>query len=397
MNVFSNVENSAGYVYYDLQIKNYQNNTRADNASQLKFDDQRTTPIIDRCDAYEMSIVRYQVDTYNLPVYFAEIAPNPNPNPDRMIHSVTLQIKTANNTYKSGIITLLWEQADFTQPVPIPPSQTASGFQVESPYYYCYDYEHVIRIVNVGLKNAMDFLKTQYVNNPSFPDVNPSIADVQSPFFTWNVDRNSATLLARTPFFNTNLTPTDLDPIIEIYFNRSLYSLFNSLPTKKFDINDEFRRHYQIIVDDLHQSRVVKGNGDFGTFQFIEVPQQYSCISNWTPVSSIVFTTSTIPIVVTQLSNPLIFDNGNVIQLSATANNFSTILTDLTSQDQSYRPELLYLPSGSYRWVSLLTNQPLSHVDIQVYWKSKVGSLVPFTLPPGGACSMKILFRKKTS
>ena len=48
----SNVENSAGFIYYDLQIKNLANNRVPDNLIQLKFDEQRTAPIIDQADAY---------------------------------------------------------------------------------------------------------------------------------------------------------------------------------------------------------------------------------------------------------------------------------------------------------------------------------------------------------
>ena len=70
-------------------------------------------------------------------------------------------------------------------------------------------------------------------------------------------------------------------------------------------------------------------------------------------------------------------------------------ITDLVTDEQSYRGSLLYVPSAEYRWISLTTSRPISQFDIQVYWRSKIGSLIPFTLPSGGSCSMKVLFRKK--
>jgi hypothetical protein len=64
MSVFSNVENSSNHVYYDLQIKNIANDRTLDNVTQLTFEETRNTPIINKADDYEMSITRFQCDTY---------------------------------------------------------------------------------------------------------------------------------------------------------------------------------------------------------------------------------------------------------------------------------------------------------------------------------------------
>mmetsp|Transcript_3727 Transcript_3727/g.5643 ORF Transcript_3727/g.5643 Transcript_3727/m.5643 type:complete len:165 (-) Transcript_3727:1079-1573(-) len=36
------------------------------------------------------------------------------------------------------------------------------------------------------------------------------------------------------------------------------------------------------------------------------------------------------------------------------------------------RGSILYYPTAEYRWLSLTTSQPISQIDIQVYWKSKI-------------------------
>ena len=41
--------------------------------------------------------------------------------------------------------------------------------------------------------------------------------------------------------------------------------------------------------------------------------REFSTISNWSPVSSIVFTSNTLPIVATQLSSPVVYQNGQQI------------------------------------------------------------------------------------
>ena len=156
-----------------------------------------------------------------------------------------------------------------------------------------------------------------------------------------------------------------------------------------------FPPYYKIMTDSFNSAKTKQGLFNVQNERFIATRQQYSTISEWTPVSSLVFTSSTLPIVVNQLSDPKLFQNNNLIQLDRPGNNFANIITDLTTEDQSFRGSLLYIPSAEYRWISLTTSQPISQIDIQVYWKAKTGKLIPFTLPSGGSCSLKILFRKK--
>ena len=142
----SNVENSAGYVYYDLQIKNLANNKVPDNLIQLKFDEQRTSPIIDRADAYDRSIVRFQCDSYSLPIYVAEIKEN-SLDRDTMLHDLILIYDNGTERRFMGLTSLIWSPVDTTITPPVPPSQSTNGYQVDSQYYWCYDYDHVLKIV----------------------------------------------------------------------------------------------------------------------------------------------------------------------------------------------------------------------------------------------------------
>ena len=78
----------------------------------------------------------------------------------------------------------------------------------------------------------MDKLKADSVLNPGLYPAD--FVDVQNPFMAWNDDgSNTATLYARADLFNTANQPTALNPVIEVYFNPTLYSMFNSLPINK--------------------------------------------------------------------------------------------------------------------------------------------------------------------
>ena len=392
MNPFSSVENSSGYVYYDLQITNLANTVIRDDIVQLTFDEQRSgAPIIDKADDYDLSIVRFQCDSYSIPVYVAQIQPG-GTDSNTMIHRIIFNYKNGTDT-RIGKSILKWVPVDKTLSVPIPPSQT-NGYQVDSKYYWCYDYDHVCKLVNTALEEAMDVLKQDAVANPA---LYPAGFDaVQAPFISWNESSNTATLYTRADYFNTKNTPTALNPVIEIYMNETLYGMFNSFPiNKKFPEGGSNNiPSYQIMIDNFNGAKTRQGLFNSETERFIVTPQAYSTISEFSPISSFVFISSTLPIISNQMSNPKLYENNNLIQLSRGSNNFANIITDLSTDEQSYRGSLLYAPSV-YRWVSLTTSQPISQIDIQVFLKTKIGNLVPFTLPSGGSCSMKLCFKRK--
>jgi Sputnik minor capsid protein V18/19 len=254
-----------------------------------------------------MSIVRFSLDTFSLPVYIPEISPSQS-DPNQMIQTVTLEYYDGSNYFSSGAVHLSWVNVDQTKPTPIPPSQTSNGFQAETPYYFCYDFEHVLTLVNTALTTAFNAI---IVLNPA------KLASQQAPFLAWDENRNCAILYAREDGYDSTESIST-----KIYFNRSLYALFNSFPVIKYGITNPENKQYQIVVNPFNGAKVVPGNSDvFGTHQLIRVPQYTSTIANWSPVSSIVFTSNTLPIIPNQLSSPLVYQNGNLIQLSTTANS----------------------------------------------------------------------------
>ena len=400
----SNLVEREGHVYYDLQITNIANVRVPDNLIQLTFDEQRISNIVDKADDYDLSVVRFQCDTFSLPVFSATIRQNSDLN--SMVQELWLIYTVGAAQQIAGATNLIWEPADETITPPSQPSSTPGGFQVDSPYYYCYDYDHVLKIVNKALKEAMDRLKADAVANPN---LYPNDFDVVlAPFMCWNESTNTATLYSRADYFDTSNPPSSIPnnpPIhlIEIYFLPTLYSLFSSFPVKKKYITDQygnslkppnFPPYYQIMVDLFHGVKTNQKPTET-TEEFIATPQEYSTISEWSPVSSLVFCSATLPVAATQLSNPCLYLDNQLIQLSRPTNNFANIITDLVTDEQSYCSLLLYYPTAEYRMLTLNSTQPINQVDIQVFWKNKIVKLIPFYLPSGGSCSLKLMFVQK--
>jgi hypothetical protein len=91
----------------------------------------------------------------------------------------------------------------------------------------------------------------------------------------------------------------------------------------------------------------------------------------------------------------VIYLNGSATQLNNTYKNFSNIISDISTDEMVYKPELLFVPAAEYRRIDLQNDQPLTQIDIQVFWKDKLGFIRAFSLPPNASCSMKILFERK--
>jgi hypothetical protein len=390
-------------IYYDLTLTNFnQDGTRL---SQLKFNETRNTYFVPRANEYYLSIVRFQVDSYTLPTHFAEIQPNQG-NPNLMNASFTLEYDNGAGFVDAYQVYCIWEP-NTDIPVPPPPNANPNGLQSNSAYYYAYNFRHMIDIFNTALRDAFGQLQTA---NPV------ALANDLPPFFVWDEDSNKAILYADSGIVSGGSNPSRVGynnyiplffPRIKVYMNRASESLLSSLPYDRMPINNTLGRIFRLKLGFPRQSLSlipyynnlvelpIVFNPSVVNRQFIKLEQEYSTISNWTPVSSVVFTSSTLPINVNSLSAPVIYVNNQVIQNSNNS-NFAPIITDISSNEMVYKPNLLYVPSAQYRLVDLLTNSAINNIDIQVYWKDRFGNLNPFLFGSGATCTIKIAFFKKT-
>jgi len=221
-------------------------------------------------------------------------------------------------------------------------------------------------------------------------------------------------------------TPIKNTPFkFELAFNAPLYSLFSSLPaTKKVITNSTGKRElyytlnfyssglglltpspalnsiipYTFLSTYTNASTGVVTIPTTGTDEYshqkllIKQSQEISTIDTWTPVNALVFTTTSIPIIVNQFTASSSI--GSSPPSSSLDNAFAFIITDLQTNQQGYRPNLLLTPK-IYRMIDLTGNQSLKNIDINVFWRTKTGTLIPFTLASGAMSSIKLLFQKK--
>jgi hypothetical protein len=359
-------------VYYDIQMTNLM--STGTTYETLRFSESRQNPLIDNTGDYSLSIVRFELDTYALPTFIADIVPNQS-NANKMIETITMQWKNS----RQGPLNLTW--TPYNNSV-TPPTTAIPTVDYSTDYYWGNNFRHYCDLVNNTFDSLTASLKTA---------VGAELNNLLPPKLVWDENTQKAVLYTQDAFYNSKLT----DHVL-IYFNRSLYAKFTSFPATK-RLTSLFNKHYEIQVNDDYTSRNVTlpvSVGGVTQQSFIKTPQEYSTISNWNAVSSIVFTSNTLPIVATQTSDPLVFID-NVSAPRGTALTSAQVISDMATNDMCYKPNLMYVPSAEYRFIDMYGAGELHNIDINVFWKDKKGVLRPFNMGSGATASIKILFKLK--
>lgn len=132
--------------------------------------------------------------------------------------------------------------------------------------------------------------------------------------------------------------------------------------------------------------------------------QDYSSTDSlWSPVSSIVFTSTLLPVKSEATGAPVVLGAGNIGFTQATSQSaFQPIITDISLDTSSgnadaYRKFIYYAPSAEYRLSDFSSSkQDIRNIDIQVYWKNRLDNqLYPINMFNLSSVSIKVMFKHK--
>lgn len=370
---------SVDKLYYDITFTNLAQDQTI--SPPINFTETRNTPFILDPEQYYLSIIRFSLDCNSLPLFIPNIQPN-QPNINLTTYYISLSYKPPIPGSFDIVVSkpIIFEPQNLIASLPSPPTQTPDKLQDNSSgYYYIYTYQFWIYLINKTFKECYDELVVL-----SFPNAPASY----HPVLEFDTSGMIGVINADVAFYESSLP----NPIT-IYFNNNLGQLFASFP---FYINASSGfLNYKLAVSVFGGSTLIKYPTTNPTYTAIQCWQEYSTASDWSPVQSIVFTSTLLPVVSNQLSNPIILFNGGAIASNGNNNNFAQIITDMVADNNNYKPFVLYNPQAEYRLVELIGNTPLYSVDIQIYWKNRFGQLIPFRLTPQGSATIKLMFTKK--
>ena len=210
------------------------------------------------------------------------------------------------------------------------------------------------------------------------------------PVFTWDSESNVAILNADILGYNKTVANH-----INIYLNLPLGQLFNSLPVYIEPFPALLGKNFRVDTDNFGNAQVVPFPFYLPTYNAYQIFQEQTAVNVWSPISSIVFTSNTLPINSTNVCNPSIFLDGNSTNNNGNNSDIAQVITDFQAENNIYKNSVLYIPSGENRYVDLMGTSPLYTIDINVLWKNKLGELQPFRLSAGCSASIKVLFERK--
>lgn len=322
-------------LYIDLQM----NNIQVEKSSQrvkCEFFQSSTQEIIPNTTNYKLSIIRFVLNTETLPVFIPTMKTNSRVD---TIYSITMEY--------DGIYYQKYMEFHPQVLNPVEPEE----------YFYCLNYSYVAYLINKCLSQCLDGL----IN------LVPTLENT-SPHFTFIYD-------VQTKLFSIDGTFGYNDTgFINLYFNYNLNALFPSFPAMVANKN--------VNGMDIQFNPYLSGS--------TTLTQEYSTIGLLNPISSILFTSSLIPIF-PSITNPAqIFSNGTQLNTSS-AYSFSNIITDFVGNDLAFVPFIQY-DASVYRYIALKNNNQIRNIDIQINWISKTdGRVRPIYISPGGFSSIKML------
>ena len=430
---------------------------------QIRFNETRDTALVKDASKYNFSIIRFTMNGANrdLPLFIPIIQTGQN-DPNLTTYSVALTLQQEWNTTDLGVQTFniaptptfitYTPETRNPQFAPIPRPPTVEQ-DLSTRYYWVYTYCYWIGLVNQTLVEAHlklynDF-QTAWANTLTIdPFPYATFADFQASVGTPQIEYTDElkplfTILADSDGFGERLetfTPVspgaNTAPKLRLFFNTNMYGLFanfcnlywntTTIPPTVFEGNQILNgfpspvpegyvneimfpnKFYQNIVD--YRLSPYSGVPPLGYVPITKqkvywrITQDYKSIDSlWSPISSIVFTTSLLPVKTESASQPNILGTGNLGNSAPTSKSaFEPIITDIALDTavggaDDYRQFIYYAPSAQYRLADFSTSkQEIRNIDIQVYWKNRLDNkLYPVNMFNLSSVNLKILFQHK--
>jgi hypothetical protein len=354
-------ETAPKYLYVDIEIPN-----TSGKQQPISYNESRTSSYIDVASDYYISIVKFSLPTFNLPLFIPMIR-NPSSSINETSYSFTMTYKTyTKQTY------LNYVSPNLDAPAP----SSSSSQNLTSDYYFVYSYNYVVNMLNDTLKACYDDLDTLVTAGS---DTLPS---TYCPFFVF--DPSSKSLVA---YFDKDGYDTGLSNPISVYCNEEMYNLLCGFEFIRNRSNGDGKT-YRFNVEQQSLGNL----SYFDDYTAIVMSEEFTSVSNWSPLRSVVFTSQRLPIVGTLVSRNQSFGSANSSFQSSVSSASQNIITDMDISE--FDAQLRYAPFF-YRLIDLVGDGSIESLDINVYWKDIYGNMYPFQLPNLSSCFIKLLFLRK--
>jgi hypothetical protein len=364
--IIKSIENDENdNIYVNIEIKNLKDNNIS--GYPATFFQNRTKSIIDKANEYYCSVIRFTIPNFFVPLHIMPIQSN-QANANLSDYSITLEydgdVQQEYLIYvSSGVI-----------PSPTPPSLNPNGKQSVSPYYFIFEYQSVVNMINTAFLNAFTNLATKPLGS-------------EQPIMTYDSLTNKFQILAQSDYYDHTLA----NPI-KVYFNEQLQTIINGFPSYFANIGasslntfSPTGRDEQLLITNNYNNYVssASSNLPFSGDPYYILYEEYSSIFSWNPFKRIALTTNSIPVESEYVQGP-------------SDNQTLKILTDFSPiSDNEIRTTWQYFPSGQYRLIDMISEQEVKKLDLQIIWIDQYDNYYQLEIPWNQQCTIKLAFLRK--
>ncbi len=350
------------HTYYDINFMN--NDQQGNPTNSLVYTESRNMPYLKNPSNYYVSIVRFSLmsATPSIPVFIPHVQLGQN-DVNKTVYEFTI-FRASDSTYHTLHVSYIPSNSNLS----VNPPLTVQDLSNE--YYFCYSYSLWVEMMNSALATLATSLG---IAVPYFQfDITTSLLKLYIPY-TWG-------------------------GVYNLLVNQRLYMLLDSIPaTFSTDptTNKSYYTIYEIKTPVQQYYKPVGGTPPV----YWEITQETTSISLLNPVSSIVFTTALLPLNNNLTSPPQIFNTTSTFNSNGNNSNISPIITDFqvnVSNGNTYKNSIEYTPTAEYRLVDIMSDTPISSIEVSVFWKDVYGVLHPYRLAAGASGNLKLLFRNKS-
>ena len=173
----NNYDSLPHHVYYDASIINNDQSGKK-SPPRLNFQDIRSTPVLSSPELYELSVVRFNLQTANsLPIWIPTIQlDNLLENPNLTTYSFTMTYDIYDETFSSGQAYVEYIPTNRSEPIPV----IGTIRDTNIPYYYVYSFNTIVTMLNNCLSSAFQRL----ANDTGFSGIN--LPTQNQPYFEWD-------------------------------------------------------------------------------------------------------------------------------------------------------------------------------------------------------------------
>lgn len=242
-----------------------------------------------------------------------------------------------------------------------------------------------------GLETSMQAVVDSL--NSSFRDyaiLTSATKPVNPPYIWFNAEQELLQIFAPSSWIGSD---------IEIYVNSAMRRYLRGLPFVATGLPNG--RDFRLVIEASWQAAANDRPGfpaaiqqPYASAGLIYKTQEAKLLSSWSAARSIYLTTDSFPVSSESIPNSVLLSNRGSVSSSSipivTDFIFSTDGTPAADRDR-----MEYLPTAEYRMIQLGGREPIMRVNLQAWWTDFTGDSYPIELAVGGSFSAKVLFRKR--